>query len=148
MRHGSFVLVTGMIIIMGHFNGEAHHKRNDNYSLGITALSCWRCENFLLLFPLPLIQPCGLCMLFFLFKSFPRDVLSFEIPMFKFVDDEAIRKISETLVPSTLGSPVLFPGRIVSTFDTVEIYRKRVFNILDILLLAFHTYGLYCALIV
>ena len=46
---------------------------------------------------LPLIQHCGLCTLFFLFKSFPRDILSFVIPMFKFVDNEAIQKISETL---------------------------------------------------
>ena len=92
------MLVTRVVITMDHFNGAAHHKRNDNYSLGIIALSCWRCENFFpLFFSLPLIQPCGLCMLFFLFKSFPRDVLSFVIPIFKFVDDEAIWKISETL---------------------------------------------------
>ena len=92
------MLVTRMVITMVHFNGVAHHKRNDNYSLGITALSCWRCENlFPLFFSLPLMQPCGLCMLFFLFKLSPTDVLSFVIPMFKFVDDEVIWNISETL---------------------------------------------------
>ena len=96
LRHGSFMLVTRMTITMVYFYGAAHHKRNNNYSMGITALS--RCEYFFpLFFSFPLIQPCGLCMLFFLLKSFLEDVLSFVIPIFKFVDDEAISKISETL---------------------------------------------------
>ena len=56
LRHGSFTLVTFMVITMVHFNGAAHYQRTNIYSLGITALSCWRCEHF---FPL-----------FFLFSSY------------------------------------------------------------------------------
>ena len=29
-------------------------------------------------------------------------------------------------MPTTQGSPVLFPGRIVATIDTVEIYKKII----------------------
>ena len=44
------MLVALMVITMVHFNGAAHYKRTHIYSLGITALSCWRCENFFPLF--------------------------------------------------------------------------------------------------
>ena len=33
-------------------------------------------------------------------------------------------------MPTTQGSPVLFPGRIVATIDTVEIYKKIIQHIL------------------
>ena len=64
-------------------------------------------------------------MLFILFKSFPSSVLSFVIPMFKFVDDGAIRRISEALDANYRRVSSLFPGRDVATFDTVEIYTKK-----------------------
>ena len=121
------MLVTRMVITMVHFNGAAHHKRSDNYSLGITALSCWRCENFFplfVLFPSYSLVGSACCSLFS--NHFPGTCFSFVIPMFKFVADQAIWKISETLDANYLGSQVLFPGRIVATIETVEIYKKSI----------------------
>ena len=65
-------------------------------------------------------------MLFFLIKSFPRDVVSFVIPMFKFLDDEAIWKIFETLDANYLRVSIIISWSNVATVGTVEIYKKSI----------------------